>query len=293
MPQSNVPVQVVGVGGTGLLSGVTTIAADDSCDCAVTTTGAVYCWGYNSQGELGNNSTTDSNVPVQVVGVGGTGLLSGIETIAAWAGHTCAVTATGAVYCWGSNLFGQLGINSTVAFSNVPVQVVGVGGTGLLSGVTAIRAGGYHTCAVTTTGAVDCWGWNYGGALGNNSTVELSEFPVQVVGVGGTGLLSGIATIAAAGGSHPCALTTTGAVDCWGRGELGNNSTTDSNVPVQVVGVGGTGLLSGIATIASGGYHTCAGTTTGGIFCWGNNEMGQLGNNSTTNSLVPVEVTGF
>jgi alpha-tubulin suppressor-like RCC1 family protein len=85
-------------------------------------------------------------------------------------------------------------------------------------------------------------------------------------------------------------------VYCWGYnndGEIGNNSTTSSNVPVQVVGVGGTGLLSGIASIAVGYYHTCALSATGRIDCWGYNGAGQLGNNSTTNSHVPVEVTGF
>jgi alpha-tubulin suppressor-like RCC1 family protein len=91
-------------------------------------------------------------------------------------------------------------------------------------------------------------------------------------------------------------VSTTGAVYCWGYnyyGELGNNSTTNSDVPVQVVGVEGTGFLSGSASIAAGGFHTCAVTTTGRIDCWGWNNKGQLGNNSTTNSLVPVEVTGF
>jgi alpha-tubulin suppressor-like RCC1 family protein len=158
----------------------------------------------------------------------------------------------------------------------------------------SIAAGWGHTCAVSTTGAVYCWGWNSDGELGNNSTTE-SNVAVQVKGVGGSGLLSGIASIAA-GGYHTCALSATGRIDCWGEnyyGELGNNSTTDSNVPVQVEGVGGSGLLSGIAGIAGGYYYTCALSATGRIDCWGKNSNGQLGNNSTTNSLVPVEVTGF
>jgi alpha-tubulin suppressor-like RCC1 family protein len=279
--------------GGGLLSGIASIAAGLDHTCALSTTGAVYCWGHNEGGELGNNSTTDSNVPVQVVGVGGSGLLSGIASIAAGLDHTCAVSTTGAVYCWGYNVDGELGNNSTTE-SNVPVQVEGVGGSGLLSGIASIAAGGYHTCALSTTGAVYCWGLNYYGELGNNSTTQ-SNVPVQVEGVGGSGLLSGIASIGV-GFFHTCALSTTGGVYCWGnnsRGELGNNSTTDSYVPVQVVGVGGTGLLSGIATIAVGAFHTCALSATGRIDCWGDNYYGELGNNSTTNSHVPVEVTGF
>jgi alpha-tubulin suppressor-like RCC1 family protein len=290
---SDVPVQVEGVGGTGLLSGIASIAAGGGHTCAVSTTGAVYCWGDNGYGDLGNNSTTNSDVPVQVEGVGGSGLLSGIASIAAGLEHTCAVSTTGAVYCWGWNGLGELGNNSTTN-SNVPVQVEGVGGSGLLSGIASIGAGDLHTCALSTTGAVYCWGWNVYGQLGNNSTTN-SNVPVQVEGVAGTGLLSDIASIAA-GVDHTCAVSTTGAVYCWGYnyyGELGNNSTTNSDVPVQVVGVEGTGFLSGSASIAAGGFHTCAVTTTGRIDCWGWNNKGQLGNNSTTNSLVPVEVTGF
>jgi hypothetical protein len=100
----------------------------------------------------------------------------------------------------------------------------------------------------------------------------------------------------AAGVNHTCALTTTGGVYCWGDngyGQLGNNSTTNSDVPVQVEGVGGSGLLSGIASISAGDDHTCALSATGRIDCWGFNGEGNLGNNSTTYSYVPIEVTGF
>jgi alpha-tubulin suppressor-like RCC1 family protein len=221
--------------------------------------------------------------------------VSKLEGLSITAGdfHTCAMSTTGAVYCWGYNLSGQLGNNSTTN-SDVPVQVEGVGGSGLLSGIASIAAGFAHTCAVSTTGGVYCWGYNPYGQLGNNSTTQ-RNVPVQVVGAGGSGVLSGIASIAA-GEDHTCALSTTGGIDCWGYndyGQLGNNSTTDSHVPVQVAGVGGTGLLSGTATIAAGGYHTCALSATGRIDCWGFNASGQLGNNSTTDSHVPVEVTGF
>jgi len=95
------------------VSKATSIAAGYFHTCALSTTGAVYCWGNNVWGQLGNNSTTDSHVPVQVAGVGGTGFLSGIASIAAGYFHTCAVSTTGAVYCWGDNVYGQLGNNST------------------------------------------------------------------------------------------------------------------------------------------------------------------------------------
>lgn len=252
---------------------VTQVAAGYSHTCALTSVGAVQCWGDNSSGQLGNNSTTDSPVPVEV-----TGLSGGVAVIAVGSGHTCALTKTGAVQCWGWNIYGKLGNNST-ADSLVPVVV-----TGLAGGVVAIVAGGFHTCALTTAGAVLCWGYNGYGGLGNNSTTN-SSVPVAV-----TGLASGVAAITA-GNIHTCALTTSGAVQCWGDnlyGQLGNNSTLSSPVPVAVTSLGG-----GVAVIEAGNGNTCALTTAGAVQCWGHNNAGQLGTNSTMTSLVPVAVTGL
>jgi alpha-tubulin suppressor-like RCC1 family protein len=271
-PGSGSPIPV---GVSGLSSGVTAIAAGTGHSCAVATSGAAQCWGYNGHGELGNNSTADSPIPVNVVG-----LSSGVTAITAGSlgAHTCALLGSGA-QCWGLNQYGQLGNNSTNQ-SNVPVNV-----TGLLSGVVAIAAGDSHTCAVTTGGAAQCWGYNVYGELGNNSTAN------QLIPVGVTGLSSGVVAIAA-GDGHTCALTSGGAVKCWGynaAGQLGNNSTANSSVPVDV-----TGLSSGVVAIAAGGAESCAVTSNGRALCWGNDTSGQLGNNSVSNgSHVPVEVSGF
>lgn len=148
-----------------------------------------------------------------------------------------------------------------------------------------IAAGSWHTCALTATGGVICWGWGSYGQLGNNSTVLYTHIPMDV-----SGLSTGVSAIAAAYGSHTCALTTTGGAKCWGynyEGQLGNNSTTDSRIPVDV-----SGLSSGVIAITGGLYHTCAMLMTGSMKCWGDNRDGQLGNKSNIGSLIPVDVYG-
>jgi alpha-tubulin suppressor-like RCC1 family protein len=109
-----------------------------------------------------------------------------------------------------------------------------VGVVGLGSGVASVTAGDFHTCAVTTAGGVKCWGYNGNGELGDGTTTN-STTPVDVVGLG-----SGVASVTATGASHSCAVTTAGAVKCWGYngyGELGDGTTTNSNTPVDVVGL--------------------------------------------------------
>lgn len=241
--------------------------------CALTSAGAVLCWGNNTDGELGNGTTTASTTPLPVAG-----LSSGVAAISAGWYHSCALTNAGAVWCWGQNNAGQLG-NGSTSGAITPVLV-----TGLSSGVIAISAGENHSCAVTSTGALQCWGDNTYGELGNGTTTSATT-PVAV-----PGLSSGV-TAVSAGAIHTCALTSAGAVLCWGYnsdGELGNDSTKESTVPVPVAG-----LASGVVVIAAGYYHSCAVTSAGAAICWGDNADGELGNSTTTSSSIPVPVTAL
>jgi alpha-tubulin suppressor-like RCC1 family protein len=262
----------------GLTSGVSNVmSGNQSYSCALLNSGGIKCWGYNGYGQLGDGTGTDRLTPVDV-----TGLTSGVIAIAAkgtTAGpHTCALLATGGVKCWGYNGDGRLGDGSTTN-RLTPVDV-----SGLTSGVTAIGTGGAHTCALLATGGVKCWGGNGYGQLGDGTTTQRNS-PVDV-----SGLTSGVAAISA-GGQHTCALLVTGGVKCWGDnayGQLGDNSMTSHSTSVDV-----SGLTSGISAITTGENFSCAILTSGGAKCWGDNWAGQLGDNSRTDRLTPVDVSGL
>jgi alpha-tubulin suppressor-like RCC1 family protein len=233
----------------------------------------VLCWGDNSFGELGDGSTTDSVIPVGVIG-----LESQVTAIAGGSAHTCARTAGGAMLCWGHNGSGQLGDN-TYTHRSTPVLV-----SGLAGGITAIDAGSSNGCAVTVGGGALCWGYNAWGQVGDGTTVN------RLVPAAVSGLSAGVVDIAL-GAGHTCALTVAGGVSCWGdnvAGQLGNGTTDGSEIPIPV-----SGLASGVMAIASGQDHSCALTTVGGVVCWGRGSYGQLGTGFGTNSSVPVAVSGL
>ena len=123
------------------------VSAGSGHSLALKSDGTVWAWGEGYSGQLGNNSTADSSIPVQVVGPGGTGVLTGVAAISSGANHSLALKSDGTVWAWGAGSSGKLGNNST-ADSSVPVQVVGPGGTGVLTGVTAIAAGWQHSLAL-------------------------------------------------------------------------------------------------------------------------------------------------
>lgn len=254
----------------GLGSGVQALAAGGAHTCALTDAGAVKCWGYNTFGQVGDDTTSNKFSPADVVGLG-----SGVQAITADGGHTCALTDAGGVKCWGSNIFGQLG-DGTTTDRHIPVDVVGLDGD-----VQAIAAGRYHTCALTDAGNVRCWGYNTFGQL-SDGTPTGDHTMVNVEGLG-----SGVQAISA-GGLHTCALTSAGEVRCWGRnhsGQLGDGTTTDRPTPMAVAGLG-----TGVQQIHAGRHHACALTEAGAaVKCWGANNAGQLGDGSTENRLTPVD----
>ena len=223
----------VAVDTSGALAGqtLTQITTGTEHVCSVDAAGAAYCWGNNNLGQLGDGSTTDSDVPVAV---DTSGTLAGqtLTQITTGTEHVCSVDAAGAAYCWGNNNLGQLGDGSTTD-SDVPVAV---DTSGTLAGqtLTQITAGGSHTCALDSAGAAYCWGEGYYGELGGG----IGGFSALAVAVDTSGVLHGKALAQiTAGEFHTCAISTAGAAYCWGRndhGQLGDGKTADSSVPVAV-----------------------------------------------------------
>ncbi len=244
----------------------TTVAAGSAFSCALTAVGGVKCWGKNNQGQLGNNSTTGSHVPVDVVG-----LSTGVTSVSAGGSYACALTTAGGVKCWGGNFRGTLGNDST-ADSLVPVDV-----TGLATGVSTLSAGYTQVCVRTTSGAVKCWG-SFGDALTG------SDIPGSLVPATVTGLASGVLSVSV-GARHACAVTDAGALKCWGygnEGRLGNGTTSNSASPVDA-----TGLASGVTSVSAGAAHSCARLDSGDLRCWGQNLDGELGTGGTSTSQTP------
>jgi alpha-tubulin suppressor-like RCC1 family protein len=243
--------------------------------------------------------------------------LSDVAAIDAGASHSCAVTTSGDLLCWGANFYGQLG-DGTTTDRPTPVSLP-------LAGVSAVSAGWAHTCAVAG-GEVKCWGRNLYGQLGDGAGAWSGGVPVAVNGLPGPVSRVGLGEI------HTCALGTSGSVHCWGNnaeGSLGNHSNESSSVPVPIHslylpvataittfwrrncaltpdgeprcwGSGASNFPFAVNTpppvviaIGTGKYHSCEIAPGGILYCWGYNSVGQVGNgHSATNHAYPQLVSG-
>jgi alpha-tubulin suppressor-like RCC1 family protein len=264
----------------GLSSGVTAIAAGDTHTCAITTGGALKCWGDNSSGGFGDGTTTSSTTPVDVAG-----LTSGVARVSAGGRYTCAVTLAGGVKCWGDNSNLQLGIAG--GSSSIPQDV-----PSLAAGVVSVTGGFNYTCALLATGGVKCWGSNFTGGLGDGSPITFPPYTRSTPG-DVLGLTSGVSAIAQ--DDHTCAIVAGGALKCWGSdlyAELGDGVINFAQpVPVSTAGI------SGVSAVAAGSSFTCALAAGGAVSCWGRNDVGQAGNGTSGfdyfRVFAPTPVTGL
>ncbi len=248
---------------------IVSASAGGAHSCAVTSDDDLYCWGDNRAGQLGlGNTSLGEETPQPVPSP------SAVVQVTAGDQHTCAVGRNASPWCWGSDDSGQMGDGDENHQPGVGTEISGMAGT-----ASQMAAGGAHTCAVTSSHLLYCWGENSFGQLGIGNTNQ-STVPVSVTDLQSTASVS-------AGGSHSCAVDSQGAAWCWGQGvwgQLGSGDNSDAHSPVAVVDV------SSVAAVSAGGEHSCAIDGQGMVWCWGLNARGQLGDGSTTSANRPVQV---
>ena len=253
------------------------ISAGYDHTCALTVSGVAFCWGDNFWDQLGDGTGVRSRPnPAPVAG----GL--SLTAISAGSGHTCALAAGGAAYCWGSRWNGQLG-DSTLEYSSPrPVAVVG-GHT-----FRIIAAGGGHTCGLTARGTAYCWGATGSGQLGDGTYGDSYGGRPYPAELGSSLTFSAIS----AGANHTCGATAREVTYCTGEntcGQLGVDTRPDYSRPSPAAVSGGPAL----GTISAGGSHTCGLTAEGAAYCWGQNYQGQVGDGTTGDARwTPVAVVG-
>ncbi len=315
----------------GVNSTASSVVAGSLHTCAILNNGSVSCWGYNSNGPLGDGTTTDRNTPTYVdLGDDRTAV-----AIAAGGWHTCAILDNGSVSCWGGGGNGEVGAGTTGLFSS-PVNVnLGAGRSAV-----AIDASDHHTCAIIDNGSVKCWGNNeYGIVSGQGHYTPQSYYTSPYLTDNVTNS-STRAVAVALGADFTCVLLNDGAIKCWGYnypagfGTGGYYTYTpalvtmpagSSAIAISVFqfhicsilsnnslycwgdnGVGSVGINSttdqslpamvdlggsGATVISAGGYTTCAAIADGSLKCWGLNNYGQVGDGTTTNRLAPTDIT--
>ena len=253
--------------------------------CGVAVEGTAYCWGWSEDGQVGNGWAIGSvKVPVAVPDLQFRQISTSTEK------HSCGVTISNAVYCWGSNLKGQLGTASTMescfqgACSTTPNHLEGLA-------LTSVSAGMDHTCGVDPDGQAYCWGDNESGQLGTGSSGEPS-LPVRV---GGGFTFQSVV----AGGVYSCGLSRTGAAYCWGMDTYGGRGTGSTGELCNGAACATTPrpVLGGFTfiVIAGGNSHVCALTEDNKAYCWGEGNFGQLGTGQAgldVRSTAPVPVAG-
>jgi alpha-tubulin suppressor-like RCC1 family protein len=245
--------------------------------CGIRAGGALYCWGNNANGQLGDGTLTNRSAPTRIGGA------SDWTRVSTGGFHTCGIRSGGALYCWGDNTQGQLG-DGTNTSSTFPMRV------GIATDWTLVSAGfSAHTCGIRSDGALYCWGDNTDGQLGDNTTTDRT-IPTQVgtatdwmlVSAGGAGTYYigfgfGVAT------GFTCGTRAGGALYCWGEnglGQLGDGTMTNRSTPTRIGGA------TDWKDISLGAVHSCGIRAGGALYCWGSNI---LGDGTTTDSTIPVQ----
>ncbi|MBO9667036.1 MAG: hypothetical protein J7501_09505 [Bdellovibrio sp.] len=251
------------------------VSVGNEHSCAIATNGDLYCWGRNANGQVGNNGAgVDKNTP-QLIDSG-----VAYQMVSSGENHSCGLTTTNKIRCWGQGMYGALG-NGGTSNLNVPTEIDAA------VDYKFVSVGAKSSCAITSTDKLRCWGHNAVNELGDGTTTNALA-PIDIDAT------NDYATVAI-GSGHGCGVTLTGAMRCWGyngTGAIGDGTTTARTTPVTVNS--GTTYTAVAVTddqnIGGGRTTTCAVLSTGAVQCWGSNVNGQLANSTLTQSTSAVNV---
>ena len=243
------------------------VAASAAHTVAVRSDGSLWAWGLNSNGQLGDGTTTNRSTPVRI------GTATNWATVAAGERYTVAVRTDGSLWAWGDNAGGRTGLGTVSGSTRAPTRI------GADNDWLSVSAGWRHTVAIRVDGSLWAWGLNEGGQLGDGTTTNRNT-PTRI----------GTATdwrFVSVGVAHTIAARTDGSLWTWGSnrdGQIGDGTTTNRNTPTRI------GTATNWASIVAGNHHTMAITTDGELWAWGNNFNGQLGDGTIINRNTPVRV---
>jgi alpha-tubulin suppressor-like RCC1 family protein len=249
------------------------VSAGEFHTCAINASKSLYCWGGNTSGQVGDGTVEQRLSPKRI------GSSGAWASVAAGGAHTCAVSTGKSLYCWGWNALGQIGDGTDT--NRLTPKRIGTSGAW-----ASVAAGGLHTCAVTTGKSLYCWGFNQLGQVGDGTETTPRPSPRKV---GKSGVWASVAT----GYIHTCAVSTGKSLYCWGDndyGQIGDGTDTNRPSPKRI------GTSGAWARVNAGGgstaSHTCATTTGKSLYCWGDNDHGQIGDGplGTSPRLTPKKV---
>jgi alpha-tubulin suppressor-like RCC1 family protein len=265
---------------------VASLAAGYAHACAVSTSGALYCWGQNGFGQLGLGDTDDRSTPQRV------GTQTDWTAVTTGRFHSCGIRAA-QLFCWGSNGFGQASGGDPGSLL-APEPVVSA-----VAAWTSISAGDWHTCGLDDLGHAYCWGYDLLGRVGNGKGLGDMNDPGEAVTTP-TAIDTAAKYIAIdAGAAHSCGVRDDGSLACWGvgdRGQVGtdatdmcllNNVTTACSLQPRVVAAS-----VAFTRVSAGGEHSCAITRDDELYCFGANDFGQLGTSDTQSTSSPQALAG-
>ena len=270
-----------------------TLSEGDDHICALLASGAVKCWGHNSEGQLGINGTDNFGDSSELGANWPAVDLYGNTAVAVSAGafHTCAILSSGDVTCWGLNNYGQLGYGDTTNRGSADLgSALETVNLGYGKTATAIAAGGYFTCAILNDGTLKCWGYNASGQLGQDSTTTLGDGGNEMgdyllpIDLGDGRTAKNVYASRRADLDYTCAILDNDSLKCWGQndnGQLGlGDSSNRGDATGEMATLGTVNLGSGqtAAQVAMGEIHTCVLLTSTDIKCFGKGSAGQLGN---------------